>query len=447
MTIQVREYALLTCDTSMQESIDLGIISPPTFDWLVELQQQWGNNVQLVNREGNQFIRLGSYVGFLQSPAGEAIEILPKIQKEITDKPEPLRQILRRMLQASAGVSPREASVAALQKSHQPLHEWIFSEFLRHLAELVRRGLRFDYHLTADDDSPFIRGQLDINRQLRQLPGKGTRFHVRYDEFTPQRMENRLLRTALDSVLRVTRDSHNWRMATTLSHQLCDIAPLADPLAKMKSWSDGKYLLAYRTIKPWCQLILEKLNPDFQKGHSQGISLLFRMEQLFENWVSHGLAKSLQSGFVLSAQAQQHYLLTHIPAGVHSNAERWFMLRPDFFIKGEQTAFVLDAKWKLLDTQLANSTDKYGISQSDLYQMFAYGQKYLQGRGNMMLIYPRHPEFAAPLPPFHFDSQLALWCVPFDVEHGVLVGGEWQHYFTCFICQTVPRERGEAVLM
>lgn len=431
MTIQVREYALLTCDTTVPGNIDLGVISPPTFDWLVELQQQWGNSVQLLNREGKQFLRLGSYVGYLQSPAGEGIEILPKTQIAVTDKPEPLRQMLQRMLQVSAGISPREASVAALQKRRQPLHEWIFSEFLHYLVELVRRGLRFDYHLTEDDDSAYIRGQLDMNRQIRQPPGRRTRFHVRYDEFTPQRIENRLLRTALDSVLKLTKDSENWRMANTLSHQLSDIQPVADPLPKMKSWSEGKYLFAYRTIKPWCQLILEKLNPDFQKGASQGISLLFPMEKLFEKWVGHGLAKALHPDFSLAMQSREQYLLTHTPAENNASAESWFMLRPDFYIEAKSTAFVLDAKWKLLDRRQANSAEKYGISQADVYQMFAYGHKYLAGKGQMMLIYPQNPFFEAPLPAFEFDKDLTLWCVPFDVESGKLVSGEWQNTFTC----------------
>ncbi|WP_318363442.1 McrC family protein [Enterobacter sp.] len=431
MTIQVREYALLTCDNSVSGTMDLGIISPQTFDWLMALQERWGNSVQLLNREGTQFLRLGSYVGYLESPSGESIEILPKTQIEITDKPEPLRQVLRRMLQVSAGISPRQASAAALQRSHQPLHEWIFSEFLCHMVELVRRGLRFDYHLTEDNDSAFIRGQLDINRQVRQPPGRGTRFHVRYDEFTPQRIENRLLRTALDSVLKLTKDSQNWRMANTLSHQLSDIQPVTEPLLKIKSWSESKYLFAYRTIKPWCQLILEKMNPDFQKGLSRGISLLFPMDKLFEKWVGHSLANALHPGFSLAMQSKEHYLLTHTPVSNNPATESWFMLRPDFFIKAKPTSFVLDAKWKLLDARQANSSDKYGISQSDLYQMYAYGHKYLTGKGQMMLIYPCNPFFDVPLPPFHFDKNLTLWCVPFDVELGQLVRGEWELKFAC----------------
>ncbi|UUE58113.1 McrC family protein [Pectobacterium aroidearum] len=432
MTCQVREYALLTSDQSHSPSMDVGVVSAQTFAWLEMLQGQWGGGAQILNREGKRFLRLGSYVGYLQAPNGESIEILPKTQLETTERPEPLRQLLRRMLTASVGMTPREASQAALQRHDQPLHEWIFSEFLRHLMELMRKGLRFDYHPIEDDESAFIRGQLDINRQLRNPPGRETRFNVRYAEFSPQRIENRLLRSVLDVVLKLTKENNNWRQANALRHRMAEIMPFGgNALAYISQWSEGKYLYAYRAIKPWCQLILEKLNPDFQKGIHQGISLLFPMERLYESWVGHHFSLLLRPDFMLTTQAKRHHLLEHIPLGSRV-AESWFMLKPDFLITKSRHQLVLDAKWKLLDTRHSDRKRKYEISQADLYQMFAYGQKYLHGQGDMMLIYPRHQFFNMPLPVFRFDKHLALWCVPFDLERGLLVGGEWQSYFDCF---------------
>ncbi|EOL9008611.1 McrC family protein [Cronobacter sakazakii] len=431
MMIQVREYALLTCDNSQPASMDLGIVSEATFSWLEQLQQKWSGASQIVSREGKRFLRLGNYVGYLQSPNGESIEILPKTTFEAPTEVTPLRQLLRRMLSASVGITPREANQAVLQRSDQPLHEWIISEFLRYLTDLIRKGLRFDYHLIEDEHSAFIRGQLNVTTQMRMPPGRGAHFQVRYAEFSPQRIENRLLRTALDWVLKMTQAGQNWRQANTLCHQMDGIEPFYDTIRlPIEQWSDGKYLYAYRAIKPWCQLILEKLNPDFQHGLHQGISLLFPMEKLYEGWVGHRLTLSLQKDYRLIEQAKRHYLLKHVPVG-ESTPQQWFMLKPDFLITGEQV-MVLDAKWKLLDSRADNSLRKYEINQSDLYQMFAYGQKYLQGKGHMMLIYPRHQFYNNPLPAFQFDKDLSLWCVPFDLESGELVDGEWQTFFPCF---------------
>lgn len=58
----------------------------------------------------------------------------------------------------------------------------------------------------------------------------------------------------------------------------------------------------------------------------------------------------------------------------------------------------------------------YGLAQSDFYQMFAYGQKYLDGSGEMYLIYPAHDDFSQPIPQhFAFSETLKLWVVPYRI--------------------------------
>ena len=63
---------------------------------------------------------------------------------------------------------------------------------------------------------------------------------------------------------------------------------------------------------------------------------------------------------------------------------------------------------------------RFNLSQSDFYQMLAYGVNHLQGQGDMLLIYPAHDAFSEPLPyPFEFHqaghANLRLWVVPFVI--------------------------------
>jgi 5-methylcytosine-specific restriction enzyme subunit McrC len=50
----------------------------------------------------------------------------------------------------------------------------------------------------------------------------------------------------------------------------------------------------------------------------------------------------------------------------------------------------------------------------------------------MFLIFPSSPAFCVPLPSFEFSGQLRLWAVPFDLEQGELVGGEWVRHAAWF---------------
>jgi len=81
-------------------------------------------------------------------------------------------------------------------------------------------------------------------------------------------------------------------------------------------------------------------------------------------------------------------------------------------------SWVLDTKWKRLDT--GPDSKNYGLSQSDFYQLFAYGHKYLGGQGDLVLIYPMRAAFQEALPVFEYSAGLRLWVVPFDLMQEVL---------------------------
>ena len=98
-----------------------------------------------------------------------------------------------------------------------------------------------------------------------------------------------------------------------------------------------------------------------------------------------------------------------------------FRMEPDLLVEHGDRRWLLDAKWKRLDA--SDRANKYGLSQADFYQLFAYGQKYLAGRGAMALIYPFSKTFGSALPVFDFDKGLCLWALPFDLDAGQLVDG------------------------
>ena len=62
-----------------------------------------------------------------------------------------------------------------------------------------------------------------------------------------------------------------------------------------------------------------------------------------------------------------------------------FQMKPDIVVKSrsDNSVFIIDTKWKLLSDNKAN----HGISQADMYQMYAYQKKY--NAENVTLIYPK----------------------------------------------------------
>lgn len=144
-------------------------------------------------------------------------------------------------------------------------------------------------------------------------------------------------------------------------------------------------------------------------GKHSAFSLLFPMEAVFEAYVGKHLSRQLREPYCLRAQARSFSLVKH-------RGKNWFRLKPDFLVdKNASTEFVLDTKWKLLDSALDNGSNKYGLNQGDFYQLFAYGENYLEGQGDVVLIYPKTDTFQNALPVFKFSSSrdLRLWVLPF----------------------------------
>lgn len=410
--VTVREYARLTTD-AVPSSLDQATVSATAFDWLCKesgrLRKSGASLVQMDNR---RWLRLDNYVGVIETSCGTRIEILPK-HMDSADEIANARRLLREMLSRCMGVAPRATGPTDIQAFDAPLTEWVMREFLERLDHLVKRGVRFDYHAVKEQQR-FLRGRLDLPRQLRQPPGRQHLFQIEHDLFDADRPENRLLRSALDRVCKLTRDARNWRLSHELASYFSPIPCSADIASDFRRWRNDRLMAHYRPLRPWCSLILNEQSPLSIVGDWHGVSLLFPMERLFERYVGACLRRQLPYEMQLTASVSSQHLCMH-------EDKKWFELRPDLLLQHGEYRWILDTKWKRLDATLSDSTNKYGLSQADFYQLFAYGDRYLGSRGDLVLVYPRTASFAAPLPVFHYSSELRLWVIPFDLERGALV--------------------------
>ena len=408
--IVVREYARLTTVPGYA-TMDCHSVSQEVFSYVRDLASRFSKSgVPLVHLEDGAFLRLDNYVGVIQLPGGAVLEIVPKHTPEAEDV-EAARGLLVKMLATITDVRPRTANVADIRLLKRPLHEWVMSRFLQELDRLVKRGLKFDYH-ELEEERPFVRGRIDVSRQMFQSPGRLHLVHVRHEEFMPDCAENRLLRSALRRIRLATRDAENWRLANELSARTEEIPESNNTSLDFKRWRVGPLLSRYAAIRPWCELVLGTMMPVAQRGTWEGFSMLFPMEVLFERYVAIRLGQRLRPTFQLKRQSTLHSLCEH-------DGGWMFQLEPDLLIRGGGSCWVLDTKWKLIDA--SNKKDKYLISEDDVYQMFAYGHRYVDGEGQLLLIYPRSAMFRFPLPDFVFRPNLRLHVVPFDLEQDRLL--------------------------
>lgn len=408
-TIVVCEYARITTE-KVVPSLREAQVPPSTFDWLCNLQASFSKvGAALLQVENRRYLKLDNYVGVLQSPCGTVIEVLPKITEGIGEEvTQYSRNLLIKMLKTALDLPVRSATKANIKLFEHSLLEWVMKEFINELELIIKRGLRFDYQ-KVEEEQCYLRGQLNVSKQLRQPPGRDYIFNIRHDLFLPDRPENRLLKTALMRVCKNTQQPDTWRLAHELAGILAELPESKNTTLDFRQWRNDRLMTYYQPVRPWCDLVLGQQMPIAMQGSTQGISLLFPMEKLFETFVEKKLRKFIPLPYVLKSQANSKFLCEH-------DQGHMFQLRPDLLIKkGPNVVAVLDTKWKLISA--ANKIDKYGLSQGDFYQLFAYGHKYLEdGRGKMMLIYPKTAAFPSALGEFKYSNELKLWVTPFDLD-------------------------------
>lgn len=240
-TVTVREFARLTT-CSVPASLDEATIAPGDFDWLCRLNASFRcGGAQLLQVDDRQWLRLDNFVGILETPSGTRIEILPKHHDELAT-PEKSRALLCRMIQAALDLPTREVGKADLSLFDAPLSEWVIRQFLDALDQLVKRGLRFDY-LRVEEEQRFLRGQLDLGCQLRQPVGRRHYFQIKHDVFSPDRPENRLLKSALQLVASRTRNARNWQLAHELLGLMAEIPVSRHTQADFKAWRHDRLMV------------------------------------------------------------------------------------------------------------------------------------------------------------------------------------------------------------
>ncbi|MCU8462383.1 McrC family protein [Vibrio vulnificus] len=414
--IAVREFGLLL-NGGNESSIDCHSIPSKAFEWLlVNGQSNNDESVDLikVKKHGSSIaLQVINYVGVLETPCGTRIEILPKISDK--QDSQVATKVLLKMLSTVHKLNLHRFESASLQTLNRPLFEVLIGYFLNEVSGVIKKGVRSQY-ARVQARKPYLKGQLQASKQINQRPGCLNSFHISYDEYSPDRAENRLIRSALNQVMKWSKNSDNLRLGSELQFALDDILCSNNYALDFRQWSKDRSLVHYRSVKPWCELILSYQSPISLSGRHNGISMLFPMENLFERYVAIRLGKSLQPSLKLKTQASSCSLVTHTPR--LGKSQEWFRLKPDIVVSDNSTCkpiYVADTKWKLINEKQATAKTKYGISQSDMYQMFAYGQNYLGGAGLVYLIYPAYENFKNSLPPFRFDDRLSVRVIPYDL--------------------------------
>ena len=388
-TIQIREYGTFVVGEKNGGKVGENItLTKRTFEQLENFVLSNSSKdtdalelMGLSARRGvGKIITAKNYVGIITMNDGTTIEILPKVHSAIEDdaNASKTKKLLIDMLKTL-----RDTPYKALQTTNVNIEKMnIFEIFIRMFVDevfyIVKRGLKCSYE-TIEENAAFFRGKLKVSQQIRHNYIHKERSYVEYDAFTVNRPENRLLKAALQYLYRHSTSSKNRNDLKLLLNSFGEVEASVDYKGDFGKYVPDRNTRDYATALLWARVFLMGKSFTSFSGSEVALALLFPMESLFESYIATLLRRNLDaSSFAVSAQDRSYHLF--------EEPEAVFQMKPDIVItnKVQDTVFIMDTKWKLLSEEKAN----YGISQADMYQMYAYQKKYDNAR-NVTLLYPK----------------------------------------------------------
>ena len=375
---------------------------------LANLTDKQGNYRPVLQLRNGELIA-ENYVGIIETRKRTVLEILPKVEfaeDEETEKTK-TKRIFFNMLRFWRGfkfAQFNESSINAVRRFD--MLEVFVHQFLNDLVLLTQRGLARHYQ-SVEDNLPCLRGRILFSQHIRENSVNRARFYVGYDEFSADRPANRLIQSTIHKLIGSVRQPSNQQLLHQLRICFADIPVSTRLESDWQRHRVDRSMPHYEAVMQWVGLFLFNHGLTTFVGKHVNQALLFPMEEIFEDFVASCFRRH-QRRFFVCKQGPRKYLVKD------NQGNDVFAMKPDVSLmeRGDGVRFILDAKWKRINED--DSDRKHGISQADMYQLFAYGKKY--GCKQVALVYPKTEQFQdMDKLRYKFDEELSLACFPFDV--------------------------------
>lgn len=388
---EVKEFNSIICNSDYKENSSYKYISKKQFENLEAFIREFSGNEE--NADALDFMRIGykrnvgdtitikNYVGLIQMKDGFQIQVLPKITFDNGDDTgnAKTKRVFLSMLRSMKDFPSKVFNDASLKVDRMNLYEIFVNMYLQEVRHLVKRGIKSSY-VSQEDNLRYYKGKLVVGQHLRSNLAHKERFYVSFNEFHQDRPENRLVKATLNKLQTITMSAENSkeiRQLLTAFEMVHSSTNYQKDFSKVVIDRNTK---DYERLMQWSKVFLMNKSFTTFSGNTTSRALLFPMESVFESYVAQQVKKIFTpDGWDVSSQDKGHYLFMQ--------PRKQFALRPDIVLKKDGRTIIMDTKWKSLKN---NERANYGISQSDMYQMYAYSKKY--ETSDIWMLYPMNDE-------------------------------------------------------
>lgn len=321
-------------------------------------------------------IKSNKYVGVIHFN-GQTINLLPKIffspEKNYTDND--IRSIQNHILWwlsycRKIRFPSYQTSLGDIRNNFFEILIYLFAKYTR---ELLTYSVYQQYEETEHELS-FIRGRLNTCKYINDniVKGRWHKLNCIYDSFNLDNKFNRIVKYVSTLLFNATQTELNKK---NLREILFILDEVSDEKAKAEDCTTLKFNQAFskfETVRDYCYLFLNNCISVEYKNNLKLFAFLLPMEYVFEDFIFGFIDREIRE---VKTQSQSLNFL--------DQGEK-FTLKPDLLIHTGSRKIIADTKYKMIYSD--DKDPKNGISQSDLYQMIAYGIRF--NVNEIRLFYP-----------------------------------------------------------
>lgn len=307
-------------------------------------------------------VKFNQYVGVIQVD-GLTIEIHPKADKN--DDDVKWKGVLLNMLQVCGRISPQSTGAAHVKRQNLNLLEIYFELYLQEINGLLRRGLIKQYRKEVSNVKA-LKGKLEFAGHIRQNVVHKERFYTSHQVYDTNHKLHHILHKALTIVEQFTKGTRLYDFTGRILLNFPDVEQNGITAKEINTIKLNRKSAHYNYALELARLIILNYSPDISSGKEKMLSLLFDMNQLWEEYILKQMQKACKG--------------TNIEVSGQESKSFWGnnSLRPDIVLRQGGKTFIIDTKWKRPSNNSA--------SVSDLRQMYAYCRFWDADKA--MLLYP-----------------------------------------------------------
>lgn len=341
-------------------------------------KEHWEALGKYNDEHGGNFFRLTyngvkfqQYVGVIQ--VGDiTIEILPKIGKEAdpTGNKDEWQQVLIDMLRECNWMKVHAHQKASLQFKYNSILEAYLELFIKECESLLHMGLIKKYRL-ENGNCTSLKGKLLFGQNIQHNLVHQERFYTRHQVYDRDNIFNQLLLKALKIIPSISQSPLLKDRVYSLLLAFPELSDLKVNEATFTKLVFDRKTLAYKGAIEIAAMLLLNYRPDIISGHNQILSILFDMNDLWEEYIYRQIQRHNTHNWKIEPQEEKFFWN-------QTNTAQNKSIKPDIVITSNGRTIIIDTKWKLPEDNIP--------SDNDLKQMFVYNE-YWDGI-TAILLYP-----------------------------------------------------------